>query len=146
MKFPARRRLGVIFSLLPLLAFPIMGEEPSAGLTAEEAAAAVLKHIRTQTAKHGSFWVYDSVADKSLSLQLEEMHPERFGLLGDLTYFASAKFKDPAGNPVMVDIVMRGPDADDLELLEVTVQERDGQERYAWQHDGGVWKRSGEGA
>jgi hypothetical protein len=71
---------------------------------------------------------------------------ERSGRVAPLTYFAGASFVDPKGAPVEVDVVMRGPTPDDLELLEVTVRVRSGKERYTWRKENGLWVRTPAGA
>ncbi|MEM7049203.1 MAG: hypothetical protein AAF604_06065 [Acidobacteriota bacterium] len=115
-----------------------------AGLSAEEGAAAVRKHIETQSAKHGSFWVYDAVANESLRLSFKSLDQERFGLTESTTYFASAHMTDESGSPFIVDVFLRGTDPEKLEVLEVTIQERDGAARYDWQREDGLWSRSGQ--
>lgn len=144
MRTSLRPRLtGLILALLLTgpAGLPAASQESAAELTDEQIPAAVLKHIQTQTGKHGTFWVLDSVEGKSLSLKFVKMDEARHGRLGSQTYFASASFVDKAGAPVTVDIVLRGPGPDHFELVEVAVREKDGKARYDWRQEGGLWKK-----
>jgi hypothetical protein len=143
--------------VLALAAFPFLAAGPAAalpqaaepgpatGLTDEQARAAVLKHIQSQTAKHGTFWVIDE-AGKSLNLEYVQMDDKLFGHLDPQTYFAGASFtegKDQA--PVQVDVILRGVEPN-RDVVEVTVRERQGRALYTWTREGAFWKRQKTGA
>jgi hypothetical protein len=113
---------------------------PATGLTDEQVKTAVLKHIQSQSAKHGTFWVIDETG-KSLNLEYVRMDDKLFGHIDPQTYFAGAQFtegNDPA--PVQVDVVLRGLEPN-RDVVEVTVRERNGKTLYAWTREGAFWKR-----
>lgn len=136
-------RLVLALSLAALLTAGTAAALPQAaetGLTDEQVKAAVLKHIQSQSAKHGTFWVIDETG-KSLNLEYVRMDDKLFGHIDPQTYFAGAQFtegNDPA--PVQVDVVLRGVEPN-RDVVEVTVRERHGKTLYTWTREGAFWKR-----
>lgn len=137
--------LAALLAAGPAAALPQAAEPgPATGLTDEEVKAAVLKHIQSQSAKHGTFWVIDE-AGKSLNLEYVQMDDKLFGHIDPQTYFAGARFtegSDPA--PVHVDVILRGVEPN-RDVVEVTVRERHGRPLYTWVREGAFWKRQKTG-
>ena len=144
--FRRTRRFQAIFLMLALSGVPAVAQETSEGagpaVSQEELTAAVLAHIEEQTMKYGQFFVYDEQEKTPLHLEFQEFVADRGGPVGDQTYFASTRCTDPDGNVVVVDVFMRSTDAGHLKLVKVSVQERDGRERYHWMQEDGLWKSS----
>lgn len=117
-------------------------EAKASALTKEELAEAISSYVEQDAAlKGGFFLVYDTVARKPLALTLKKVHTDRLSLIGDQVYFACADFETPAGRVYDLDIFMRGPDREHLEVTEVAVHKEAGAERYTWLEKDGVWKK-----
>lgn len=112
-----------------------------ASLTTDQLAAAITAFVASDAQmKGGYFLVYDAVAKKALALTLDRVHQERLSSLGNGLYFACADFKSTDGTTYDVDVFMKESD-DGLEASEVHVHKVNGEPRYAWKEEGGVWMR-----
>lgn len=111
-------------------------------VTKENLAEAIDAYAKKETAlKGGSFLVYDSKTKKPLVLTLEKIHKDRLSRVGDEEYFACADFSTPGGKLYDLDIFMKGPDKEHLEVAAISIHKEDDKERYTWFEEEGTWKK-----
>ena len=123
---------------------PKKGEHPqeSKALNKIELAEAVEAYVNRNAAlKGGYFLVYDKHIQQALVLTLDKVHKDRLSRVGDNVYFACADFKTPEGKVYDLDIFMKGPDKDHLEVTDIGVHKEDGSARYTWYEQKGIWKK-----
>jgi hypothetical protein len=114
----------------------------AANVTKDNLATAIEGYVANEVKlKGGYFLVFDPIANESLALTLDKVHKERLTTLGNDAYFACADFKSTNGKMYDLDIFMKGPDKDHLEVTEIAVHKEDGKERYTWREEKGVWKK-----
>lgn len=111
----------------------------------DDIADAVTRYVDEDAAlKGGYFLVFDSEAGVPLALQMDKVHRERLSRVGPDVYFVCADFKATNGKVYDLDIFMQGPDAHSLAVTEVTVHKEQGQARYNWFEEDGIWQRKSE--
>ena len=111
-------------------------------LTKEELAEAIEDYVSEDAnLKGGFFLVYDHEADTTLALTLELVHKARLSRIAADVYFACADFKTPEGKTYDLDIFMKGTTKDNLQVTEVIVHKEEGEPRYTWHEEGGIWKK-----
>jgi hypothetical protein len=120
-------------------------EHPAAAqpakLTTEALAEAIADYVsKDAELKGGYFLVYDALQKKPLALTLDKVHKEQLAHIGEGVYFACADFKATDGHLYDLDIFMKQTDAG-LKVTQVLVHKQDGQPRYTWYEEGGIWKR-----
>ncbi|MBI4007671.1 MAG: hypothetical protein HY354_04150 [Planctomycetes bacterium] len=116
-------------------------EKKEGGLTKEELAKAIKEYVKKDTTlKGGFFTVYDQEAKKALALTLVKVHEDKLAMVKKGVYFACADFETPDGHLYDLDIFMQETKAG-LEVTEITVHKEDGNARYGWVEEKGVWKR-----
>ncbi len=69
------------------------------------------------------------------------MHKDRLSRVGKEVYFACADFRTPAGKVYDLDIFMKGPAKDRLQVTEIAIHKEQGEPRYTWHEEGGIWKK-----
>ena len=89
--------------------------------------------------KGGAFLMVDDRTGKALNLRLEKIHQERLSNIGNDTYFVCADFNSTTGKTYDLDFFMTGTSANDLKVTEITVHKENGQERYTWAENRGLW-------
>jgi hypothetical protein len=105
-------------------------------------ADAIESHVKREAALKGGFFLaYDKDAGRTLTLTLERVHRERLSRVAANTYFACADFKSSQGKTYDLEILMRGPSKDTLNVTEISVHKEDGRERYNWVERNGVWSK-----
>ncbi len=114
--------------------------EPSP-VTIEDVAAHIESHVAEMASAHGgAFVIRDDVAGTDLSLQLDLVHKERLAHTAEHTYFVCADFKTDEGKVYDLDFwVQNTPDG--LEVTESMVHKEEGEPRYNWLEQDGVWVR-----
>jgi hypothetical protein len=113
-------------------------------LSIEELSEAVKNYIEMESQKQGGYFeVKDPVQNKTLKLKLEKIHDDRLSPLGNDVYFVCADFKATDGNIYDIDIFMKGKGKDDLTATDTKVHKQNGNARYTWYEDAGVWKTKG---
>ncbi len=123
---------------------PVTKKKPA--LTKEELAEAIAVYVQEEAAQPGGYYqVFDEVAGKTLKLKLKKVHKERLAGIGNNIYFACADFQTPTGKLYDLDFFMEGTDKDQLKFVEVTVHKEDGEARYTWYEEGGIWKKKSIG-
>ena len=119
-----------------------VGKKKEPGLTKEDLSDAIEAYVKKEAEKKGGFFVvYDSKSEKELRLTLEKVHKERLSKVAEQEYFACADFKAQDGKVYDLDIFMKGPGKDKLEVTEVSIHKESGKERYTWYEEGGIWKK-----
>lgn len=110
-------------------------------VTKESLAKAIRDYVQKETAlKGGFFLVYDPVAQKTLTLSLVKVHDDRLSSLGQGVYFACADFKTPDNRLYDLDFFVKESELG-LAVSEITIHKEDGQARYSWVEEDGIWKR-----
>jgi hypothetical protein len=113
-------------------------------LSVEELSEAVKIYIDNESKKQdGHFEVKDPVQKKTLKLKLEKVHDDRLSPLGNDVYFVCADFRATEGNVYEIDIFMKEKGKDDLTATDTKVHKQNGEPRYTWYEEGGVWKTKG---
>lgn len=108
----------------------------------EDLAKAIEAYVKKDTSLKGGFFVvYDRVAKKPLALSLVKVHKDKLCSVGGGAYFACADFKTPEGKLYDLDVFMRGPNKQQLQVTAITVHKESGKARYAWIQERGLWKK-----
>ncbi|MBI5868442.1 MAG: hypothetical protein HZB43_09170 [candidate division Zixibacteria bacterium] len=90
--------------------------------------------------KGGYFLVFDSESKRVLQLKLAKVHEEKLASLGGGVYFACADFNSADTTLYDLDIFMKAS-GKRLETTEVAVHKVNGNPRYNWKEEGGIWKK-----
>lgn len=121
---------------------PEEGEAAAPALTEAQLADAIEAHVEDVAADHGGTYpIEDPETGETLQLTLEKVHEERLAQTAPGTYFACVDFGAPDGTTYDVDFFMTGDSADDLEFQEFSIHKVNGEPRYTWHEEGGVWKK-----
>ena len=108
-------------------------------ITLQNLARAIESFVEADINLRGAFLVIDPSTNEVLKLNLEKVHKERLSHVGDDIYFACADFNADDGKVYDLDIFLRGTNTDELTVTEITVHKEDGQARYGWMEQDGVW-------
>ena len=108
-------------------------------ITLQNLARAIESFVEADINLRGAFLVIDPSTNEVLKLNLEKVHKERLSHVGDDVYFACADFNADDGKVYDLDIFLRGKNTDELTVTEITVHKEDGQARYGWMEQDGVW-------
>ena len=108
-------------------------------ITLQNLARAIESFVEADINLRGAFLVIDPSTNEVLKLNLEKVHKERLSHVGDDVYFACADFNADDGKVYDLDIFLRGMNTDELTVTEITVHKEDGQARYGWMEQDGVW-------
>ena len=112
-----------------------------AEVTKEMMAQAIGDYVEKDTQmKGGYFLVYDTKAQKSLTLTLTKVHQDKLSKVGDSLYFACCDFKTTDGKAYDLDFFMRGANSN-LSVSEIMIHKEEGKPRYSWYEENGIWKR-----
>ena len=116
---------------------PTTKKEPK--LTMADLALSIENYIQHDINLKGGFFVYDKNNKAILDLTLLKIHKERLSNIGGDTYFACADFQASNGNIYDLDIFMTGKSQDNLEVTSISVHKQNGQARYLWGNQKGIW-------
>ena len=108
-------------------------------ITLQNLARAIESFVEADINLRGAFLVIDPSTNEVLKLNLEKVHKERLSHVGDDVYFACADFNADDGKVYDLDIFLRGTNTEELTVTEITVHKEDGQARYGWLEQDGVW-------
>ena len=108
-------------------------------ITLQNLARAIESFVEADINLRGAFLVIDPSTNEVLKLNLEKVHKERLSHVGDDVYFACADFNADDGKVYDLDIFLRGTNTDELTVTEISVHKEDGQARYGWLEQDGVW-------
>ena len=113
-------------------------EEP----TTADVADAIRTYVREDAGlKGGYFLIYDPERQAPVALRLERVHQDRLGRVGERMYFACAEFESSEGGFYDLDIFVKGPDRERLQVAEIAVHVQDGVTRYTWRQEDGTWQK-----
>ena len=111
-------------------------------LTIDQLAEAITEWAAAEAAANGGYLVIEHPdTGDPLELTLDKVHRERLSRVGEQTYFACADFVGRDGTLYDLDVFMRGPNREALETTEVTLHKENGEARYTWYEEDGVWKK-----
>ena len=108
-------------------------------ITLQNLARAIESFVEADINLRGAFLVIDPSTNEVLKLNLEKVHKERLSHVGDDVYFACADFNADDGKVYDLDIFLHGTNTDELTVTEISVHKEDGQARYGWLEQNGVW-------
>ena len=108
-------------------------------ITLQNLALAIESFVEADINLRGAFLVIDPRTNEVLKLYLEKVHKERLSHIGDNVYFACADFNADDGKVYDLDIFLHGTNTDELTVTEISVHKEDGQARYGWLEQDGVW-------
>ena len=108
-------------------------------ITLQNLARAIESFVEADIILRGAFLVIDPSTDEVLKLNLEKVHKERLSHVGDDIYFACADFNADNGKVYDLDIFLHGKNTDNLTVTEISVHKEDGNARYSWLEQDGVW-------
>jgi len=140
-------------ALVALLALPMavsaqehpehpQGSHQKPEINKDTLAAAIQAHVKKVAAEHGGLYpLTDPKTGKNLELELVKVHKERLSETAPDVYFACTDFKATDGNLYDIDFFMKGKTPDGLEYQDFSVHKVNGQPRYTWYEEGGVWKK-----
>jgi len=121
---------------------PEEGKAAGPSLTKEQLADAIEAHVDEVAEKNGGVYpIDDPETGKALRLTLQKVHEERLAQTAPGTYFACVDFGAPDGTTYDVDFFMKGDSADHLEYQEFSIHKVNGEPRYTWYEESGVWKK-----
>ena len=108
--------------------------------TARDVADAIEHYIRHDAKlKGGRFVVYDEDQEASLPLIFDRVHEDLLRTVGKDEYFTCADFEVADGTKYDIDVFVKGPDKDHLEISQVRVHKVNGVARYDWRDRDGQW-------
>ena len=108
-------------------------------ITLQNLAQAIESFVKADIDLRGAFLVIDPITNEVLKLNLEKVHKERLSHVGNDVYFACADFNGDNGKVYDLDIFLHGKNSDNLTVTEISVHKEDGEARYGWQKQDGIW-------
>ena len=111
-------------------------------ITLQNLARAIESFVEADINLRGAFLVIDPSTDEVLKLNLEKVHKERLSHVGDDIYFACADFNADNGKVYDLDIFLHGKNTDNLTVTEISVHKEDGNARYGWLEQDGIWVKN----
>ena len=112
---------------------------PGERITLQNLALAIESFVEADIMLRGAFLVIDPSTNKVLKLTLDKVHKERLSHIGDDVYFACADFNADDGRVYDLDIFLQGKNTDNLTVTEISVHKEDGEARYNWLQQDGIW-------
>jgi hypothetical protein len=119
------------------------GKAKPKGLTKDQLADAIEAHIKKVAAENnGYFPITDEKTGQKLNLELVKVHRKRVAKVGKDLYFSCVDFKTAEGKKKYdVDFFMKGAKKEDLTFSEFMIHKENGEERYEWYEEDGIWKK-----
>ena len=108
-------------------------------ITLQNLTRAIESFIEADINLRGAFLVIDPRTNGVLKLSLDKVHKERLSHIGDDIYFACADFNADNGKVYDLDIFLHGENTDNLTVTEISVHKEDGEARYNWLQQDGLW-------
>ena len=108
-------------------------------ITLQNLAQAIESFVEADIDLRGAFLVIDPSTNEVLKLNLEKVHKERLSHVGNDVYFACADFNGDNGKVYDLDIFLHGKNSDNLTVTEISVHKEDGEARYGWLKQDGIW-------
>ena len=110
-------------------------------ITLQNLARAIESFVEADINLRGAFLVIDPRTNEVLKLNLDKVHKERLSHIGDDVYFACADFNADNGTVYDLDIFLHGKNTDNLTVTEISVHKENGEARYGWQKQDGIWNK-----
>jgi len=121
---------------------PEEGEGEATPLTEAQLADAIEAYVTKVAEDHGgSYPIEDAETGRTLELELVKVHEERLSRTAPHTYFACVDMAAADGTTYDVDFFMKGETADGLEFEDFSIHKVNGEPRYTWYEEDGVWKK-----
>ena len=111
-------------------------------ITLKNLAIAIESFVEADINLRGAFLVIDPSTNEVLKLTLKKVHKERLSHIGDDVYFACADFNAGNGKVYDLDIFLHGNNTDNLTVTEISVHKEDGNARYSWMEQDGIWVKN----
>jgi len=116
-------------------------EKASVEVDVESIAMAIGEYVEGDCKlKGGFFFVFDPVSKSPLTLTLTKIHKEKLAQIGDNLFFACSDFDAQSGKVFDLDFFMKAKDGQ-LVVTEVMIHKEDGNPRYSWFEEEGIWRR-----
>ena len=141
----------IIFIMCAISTLVAQGEHPTTSITPQivqgekitmkNLAQAIEGFVEADIILRGAFLVIDPKTDTVLKLRLEKVHKERLSHVGEDIYFACADFNAENGKVYDLDIFLQGTNTDNLTVTEISVHKEDGNPRYGWKQENGIWSK-----
>ncbi len=150
---PTTRWTLCLAALVALLALPVAaaaqehpehpkGSDKKPAIDKDTLADAIQAHVEKVASEHGGVYpLTDPKTGQDLELKLVKVHKDRLSETAPDTYFACTDFEAADGTTYDVDFFMKGTSPDDLQYQDFSIHKVNGQPRYTWYEDGGVWKK-----
>ena len=111
-------------------------------ITLQNLARAIESFVEADINLRGAFLVIDPRTNEVLKLNLKKVHKERLSHIGNDVYFACADFNADNGKVYDLDIFLHGKNTDNLSVTEISVHKEDGEARYGWRNEEGLWGKN----
>ena len=108
-------------------------------ITLQNLARAIESFVEADINLRGAFLIIDPRTNEVLKLNLQKVHKERLSHIGNDVYFACADFNANNGKVYDLDIFLHGNNTDNLTVTEILVHKEDGEARYGWLEEDGIW-------
>ena len=116
-------------------------KKQTTSITTADLAKAIRNYVEEDAElKGGYFMIYDTTIKKSLELTLAKVHEEKLSQVGENLYFACSDFKATSGKMYDLDFFMKQKKSG-LVVTEISIHKEEGQPRYAWAEEKGLWVR-----
>ncbi|MFN7181083.1 MAG: heavy metal-binding domain-containing protein [Planctomycetota bacterium] len=114
-------------------------------VTKEDLARAIHEYIEKDSKlKGGYFLIFDREKNKPLTLKLEKVHKDRLSKVADNIYFACVDLTTGQDKETPdtydIDFFMKKT-AEGFEVTEISIHKENGQPRYNWFEEKGIWKK-----
>ena len=120
---------------------PKTDKKETASLTAADLAKGITDYIaKDSELKGGYLLIYDPTVKKSLELTLTKVHEDKLSQVGENLYFACSDFKATNGKMYDLDFFMK-QDKSGLVVTEISIHKEEGNPRYGWVEEKGLWVR-----
>ena len=120
---------------------PTEHPKKEATLSPEVLAKEIEQYVQNESKKNdGYFPFYDEKTEKDLKLKLDKVHKDKLSKVDEDFYFACSDFKGTDGKTYDLDFFMKETDSG-LEVTQQTLHKVDGEPRYTWYEEEGIWKR-----
>lgn len=116
-------------------------KKETASLTTADLAKGITNYVaKDSELKGGYLLIYDPTVKKSLELTLTKVHEDKLSQVGENLYFACSDFKATNGKLYDCDFFMK-QGKNGLEVTEISIHKEDGNPRYTWAEEKGLWTR-----
>ena len=110
-------------------------------LSPEALAEEIEQYVQNESKNNdGYFLFYDDKIKKELKLTLDKVHKDKLSKVDEGLYFACSDFKVTDGKTYDLDFFMKETDSG-IEVTQETLHKVDGEPRYTWFEEEGLWKR-----